>query len=72
MRHIEFFTNLHRQSNTFMIGGLFIESNLFILESLKPGNILLTGNGDVKLSDFGLSKIFSDKNKQFMKGCAGT
>tara|TARA_Y100000356_G_scaffold108150_1_gene94408 strand:+ start:11 stop:973 length:963 start_codon:yes stop_codon:yes gene_type:complete len=39
---------------------------------LKPSNILLTNNLDIKITDFGLSKILKNNSSYKMSGCTGT
>lgn len=44
-------------------GVQFIHDNQFIHRDLKPANILLSKTGQVKIADFGLSRIFSHKQQ---------
>ncbi len=38
----------------------FLHQNKMVYRDLKPENILMDENGHIKLTDFGLSKIFND------------
>ena len=40
----------------------FLYKNNMVCRGLKPENILLDSQGHVKLTDFGLSKIFENEN----------
>lgn len=48
---------------------LFLKGNLIIHCDIKPGNILINNNGDVKICDFGLSEVLPDKNSRVPRFC---
>ena len=47
----------------------FLHKNNMIYRDLKPENILLDSQGHVKLTDFGLSKIFENENDKAYTVC---
>ena len=47
----------------------FLHKNNMIYRDLKPENILLDSKGHVKLTDFGLSKIFENENDKAYTVC---
>ena len=47
----------------------FLHKNNMVYRDLKPENILLDSQGHVKLTDFGLSKIFENENDKAFTVC---
>ena len=47
----------------------FLHKNNMIYRDLKPENILLDSQGHIKLTDFGLSKIFENENDKAFTVC---
>ena len=50
----------------------YIHSQKLIHRDIKPDNILISMNGQLKLSDFGLSKQISTRDTCSMSGMKGT
>ena len=50
----------------------YIHSQKLIYRDIKPDNILISMNGQLKLSDFGLSKQISTRDTCSMSGMKGT
>jgi len=42
-----------------------LHDNNIIYRDLKPENIFIDFNGNIKMGDFGLSKILNDKDKTY-------
>merc|ERR1719271_1427003 len=53
-------------------GLAFLHKNSILHRDIKPENILLNDAGDVKLTDFGISKIMSDAGGSLAKTFLGT
>lgn len=49
----------------------YLHSNKVVHGDLKPENVLMAATGDVKLSDFGCSKVFATGN-EYLERCNGT
>ncbi|KAJ9510752.1 hypothetical protein QJQ45_027611 [Haematococcus lacustris] len=49
----------------------YLHSHKVVHGDLKPENVLMAANGEVKLSDFGCSKIFATGN-EYLERCNGT
>lgn len=49
----------------------YLHCNKVVHGDLKPENVLMAANGDVKLSDFGCSKVFATGN-EYLERCNGT
>jgi serine/threonine protein kinase len=47
----------------------YLHSKKIIYRDLKPENILLDPQGHIKLTDFGLSKVFLKKNEVATSVC---
>ena len=55
-----------------MIMGLeYIHSKSVIHRDVKPENLVLDENGYVRITDFGIAKIFSNKNSSETSGTPG-
>ena len=55
-----------------MIMGLeYIHSKSVIHRDIKPENLVLDENGYVRITDFGIAKIFSNKNSSETSGTPG-
>lgn len=55
-----------------MIMGLeYIHSKSMIHRDIKPENLVLDENGYVRITDFGIAKIFSNKNSSETSGTPG-
>lgn len=52
-------------------GVIYLHSHNIIHGDIKPENLLLTGNGRVKIGDFSFSQAFEDENDQLQR-CPGT
>lgn len=49
----------------------YLHGNKVVHGDLKPENVLMAATGEVKLSDFGCSKVFATGN-EYLERCNGT
>lgn len=42
---------------------IYLHKNQIVHGDVKPSNILMNSNGEIKLTDFGISKIVDEENK---------
>ncbi|KAK4840021.1 hypothetical protein QYF36_026696 [Acer negundo] len=52
-------------------GLIYLHSHNIVHGDIKPANLLLTGNGRVKIGDFSFSQAFEDENDE-LRRCPGT